>query len=568
MPFLTGLFSPNRSLPAFYSAASGWTPQRLVVAGALWTSLACNWPLWRLIWQLDDYGLASRVTLLGMLALGTAALLCVLLAPLGWLRTVRPALVTVFVCGALIAHFIGSYGVVINPSMMRNVMQTDVKEVRDLLGLGLVASLLVIGVLPSILLMRVPLRTQHWREGLLRNVVLLFGGLVVVALSLFASFADMASLMRGRPDVRYMITPLNGFYSLAVQARDPSKLQPAGPPQPVAIDAMVPPRGAHQRPRLLLLVVGETARADRFGLNGYARPTTPELASRGVVSFTHVTSCGTDTASSLPCMFSLLPRDEYLALEKPQENLLDALQRAGLAVLWVDNQSGCKGLCQRIPNALARTPIEHVPPPPSALCPGDECFDLALLHGLSQRIDALDPARRARGVVIVLHQMGSHGPAYYLRTPDDRKPFQPECRSVSLRSCDKAALDNAFDNTIAYTDHLLASTIDWLGTRTGTYDPALLYVSDHGESLGENQLYLHGMPFRLAPREQTHVPMVAWWPASTAAATGVPLECVLQHRAAPLTHAHLSHTVLAWMDVRTASLRRKLDAFAPCRAGS
>ena len=555
-------------MPAFFSAAPGWTPQRLVITGAVWTSLVCNWPLWRLIWQLDDFGLASRMTLLAVLALGTAALLCVLLAPLAWARTVRPALVIVFVCGALIAHFIGSYGVVINPSMMRNVMQTDVKEVRDLLGLGFIASLLVLGVLPTIVLMRTRLRSQPWRQALVRNIALLLGSLALVALALFASFADMASLMRGRPDVRYMITPLNGFYSLAAQARGPSKLQQAGPPQPVAIDATVPPRAANQRPRLLLLVVGETARADRFGLNGYARPTTPELAARDVVSFSDVTSCGTDTASSLPCMFSLLPRDEYAALERPQENLLDVLQRAGLAVLWIDNQSGCKGLCQRIPNALARTPVEGVPPLPEALCPGDECFDLALLHGLSQRIGALDPARRDRGVVVVLHQMGSHGPAFARRTPDDRKPYQPECRSVSLRSCDKAALDNAYDNTIAYTDHVLASAIDWLGTQAVAYDPALLYVSDHGESLGENQIYLHGMPYRLAPREQTQVPMVVWWPARTAAVTGVTLACARRHRAAPLTHSHLAHTVLAWMDVRTASLRSGLDAFAACRAGS
>jgi lipid A ethanolaminephosphotransferase len=537
-----------------------------VIAGALWTALACNWPLWRLLWQLEEFGLASRLTLIGVLALGTAALLALLLAPLAWARTVRPALALVFVCGALIAHFIGSYGVVINPSMMRNVMQTDAREVRDLVGFGFVASLLVLGLLPTVLLWRVPVRRFPVLGGLWRNAALMVGALVLVGLGLYASFADMASLMRGRPDVRYMLTPLNGFYSLAAQAREPRALKTSLPPQPVATDATLGPPAPGQRPRLLMLVVGETARADRLALNGYARPTTPELATRGVVSFSEVTSCGTDTASSLPCMFSLLQREEHLALREPQENLLDVLQRAGLAVLWVDNQSGCKSLCARIPNATAREPVAGATALPAPLCRGDECFDLALLHGLEQRIEALDPARRARGVVVVLHQMGSHGPAYFLRTPDDRKPFQPECRSVSLRSCDKSALDNAYDNTIAYTDHVLARAIDWLGMQAARYDPALLYVSDHGESLGENQLYLHGMPYRLAPREQTHVPMIAWWPARTGESTGVSLDCLQQRRAEALTHSHLSHTVLAWMDVRTASLRPAFDAFAPCRA--
>lgn len=558
------LFHPDRDA----GSRAGWTPQRLAVAGALWTTLVANWPLWRALWRLEDFSPGSRVLLTLLLAAAIAGLTVVLLSPLAWRRSIRAALLLLFLSAAPIAHFIGSYGVVVNPTMMRNVLQTDAREVRDLIGVGLVASVLLLGVLPAALMWRVPIAYQGFGRGLVRNLGLAAGGLLVCVGAVFADFADMASLMRGKPELRYMITPLNGFYSLATQVAGPSARQPALPAARVATDARVTPLTPGQRPRLLLMMLGETARADRLSINGYVRKTTPELERLGAVSFTRVTACGTDTAQSLPCMFSLLDREEHAALKQPQEDVLDVLHHAGFAVLWVDNQSGCKSLCDRIPSAFAHTPSPGAPPLPEGLCRGHECLDEALLHALDARIAALDPARVARGVVIVAHQMGSHGPAYWLRSPPSRKPFLPECTSVSLRSCEKTALDNAYDNSIAYTDHVLARSIDWLNAQTRRFDPALLYVSDHGESLGEGGMYLHGMPYKLAPREQVHVPLVVWWPEATALASGVSLACLRERRDMPLTHSHLSHTVMAWMGVQTASLRPAFDAFAPCRQGS
>ncbi|HET9978730.1 MAG TPA: sulfatase-like hydrolase/transferase [Burkholderiaceae bacterium] len=550
----------NRALRP--TPANAWSCQRVAVAGALAATLVGNWPLWRAVAGLDDYSVASRAALVAALAFGSTALLVLLLSALAWRATIRPALGFVFVSTALMAHFIGSYGVVIDPQMMRNAIQTDLREVRDLVGAGLVAHLLLLGVLPAALVWRIPLAAQTWRRALLRNGLLAAGAIAIALGSVFTDFADLASLMRGRPEVRFMITPLNGFYALARQGGSARARIAPPAPTPYATDATLAARRRDAKPPLLLLVIGETARADRFGVNGYGRDTTPELARRDVVSFAAVTSCGTDTASSLPCMLSLQDRDGHLALPAPQENLLDVLQRAGLAVLWLDNQSGCKGLCDRVPHARLR---DRRPPPP--LCgPGGECFDAGLLHGLEERLAALDPVRRARGVVLVLHPMGSHGPAYFARTPAEHKPFLPECRSVSLRSCDKAALDNTYDNTIAYTDHVLGLAIDWLARQGDRYDPALFYVADHGESLGEHSIYLHGMPWRIAPREQTHVPWIVWWPAATARSSGVSLACLQARRDAALTHSQLAHTTLAWMGVQTSAYRHAADAFAPCRA--
>ncbi|WP_198320727.1 phosphoethanolamine transferase [Azohydromonas aeria] len=556
------LFAPSKARPSRHA----WSPQGLVLLCALWCAGPGNWPLWQRLASLPDLD-GPRLALVGSaMGLGIAGMLAALLAPLAWPRLVKPLLSLVLLCTAGAAHFIGSYGVVLDPTMMVNVLQTDAREVRDLLGAPMALSFAGLALLPMLWLWRRPLRRPGMLRGLGRNAALVLGGLALAAGLVYATFADFSSLMRNHSTLRYMISPVNGWYSLARATLGPGAKQRKLPPAPVGRDAVLAARPVGAPPPLLVLVVGETARADHFELNGYGRPTNPGLSALGVASFTDVTSCGTSTAASLPCMFSLLGREGFQALKAPQENLLDVLQHAGLAVLWVDNQSGCKELCDRVHQAHAETPAPGAPPLPPGLCrDGGACFDMAMLHGLDERLAQLPEAARARGVVMVLHQMGSHGPAYSLRSPPDMKPFQPECTSTALQRCDRQALVNAYDNSIAYTDRLLTALAGWLQQRAGAWAPGLLYVSDHGESLGENNLYLHGLPYAVAPRAQKHVPWIAWWPQATEAATGNDLGCLRRQRQQPLSHDHLSHSVLGWLQVQTAAYRAELDVFGPCR---
>jgi len=325
---------------------------------------------------------------------------------------------------------------------------------------------------------------------------------------------------------------------------------------PVGVDARVAPSTG--KPRLLVLVLGETGRSGNFGINGYERDTTPELARAQVASFRNAWSCGTSTAASVPCMFSPLGREAYGARDRDTENLMDVLQHAGLAVLWIDNQpGGCKGVCDRVPNVNTSALQDPV------LCAGGECRDEILLAGLDERIAALPAEKRSKGVVLVMHQMGSHGPAYAQRTPAAYKRFLPECTSSHLPDCDAASLRNAYDNTIAYTDHVLGSTIGWLRQR-GDYDGALLYVSDHGESLGENNLYLHGLPYALAPDVQKHIPWVTWLSPGFEHASGIAMGCLRGRAQERITHDHLFHSVLGLMQVGTTAYHRALDAYAGC----
>ena len=219
-----------------------------------------------------------------------------------------------------------------------------------------------------------------------------------------------------------------------------------------------------------------------------------------------------------------------------------------------------------MPNAYARDAVAGSPPLPPGWCEGDECLDAALLRGIDTRLAALPEAARARGVLLVLHQMGSHGPAYFKRSPPDRKPFLPECTTNVLQQCEHGALINAYDNSIAYTDHVLAQTVQWLNQQSSGYDPALLYLSDHGESLGENNLYLHGLPYAVAPVEQKHVPMVLWMGPQTLADTGTKLDCLRARQDAALTHDNMFHSVLGLLNIRATEYQPALDAFAACRA--
>ncbi|MBV8035069.1 phosphoethanolamine transferase [Roseateles sp.] len=529
---------------------------------ALWMSLLANWPLWEQLRSLS-LGTGFLLAFAGMVTAATGAVLSLL----AWPRLIKGVLVLLLLAGAALAYFIGTYGIVFDPSMVVNMVQTDARETRDLLSWRLLANLLVLGALPAWWLLRRP-RAPHqaFRHRLGGNLAAFGLGLAAMVLLALSVFATLSSTMRNHKSIRYMVTPLNAVYSVgAVAARNLAG--PKGPPAVIGADARLLPRAEGAKPPLLLLVVGETARAMNFSLNGYARPTNPELSrlpATQLFSLGDVTSCGTATAASLPCMFAPQGHSAFDA-DKPQENLLDVLQRAGLAVLWLDNQSGCKALCDRVPNDFTTQLPAGATPLPAGMCNGEECFDEALLHALDRRIAALDPERLRRGLVLVMHQMGSHGPAYFKRSPPDLKPFQPECRSNELQQCPREQVVNGYDNTLVTTDRLLSRAIAWLQTKQARFDAGMLYVSDHGESLGENGLYLHGMPYAIAPAEQTHVPMILWLPEDGALATSLQPGCLATLRDKPASHDNLFHTVMGWVGARADVYKPEWDLLAGCR---
>jgi len=381
----------------------------------------------------------------------------------------------------------------------------------------------------------------------------LAAALAVGALALLAGFQDLSSQMRNDRKLRFTITPGNIAWSLgAVIAADIHVA--ATPPDPLEPVRRAPGAPA-RRPTLLVLAIGETARAANFSLNGYARLTNPELAELDLVNFPQARACGTSTEVSLPCMLSPFGRADYDESRiRRHESLPQLLARAGLRVLWFDNQSGCKGACEGLEFRDLRGAKV------AGICAGGYCHDEILLEELKRAV------QEATGdMVVVMHMMGNHGPAYFRRYPPELKRFVPACERIELRDCSREEIVNAYDNAILYTDRVLASTIRFLATQGARFDAALFYASDHGESLGENGLYLHGLPYLLAPREQLEVPMFWWLPPEAARGLNVDVECLRRKAGARASHDNLYHSVLGLLAVETARYRPERDLFHGCR---
>ena len=538
----------------------GLRPLTVMVLAALWIATIGNLALWRALAALPELGNA-RGWLFGLaFALLIGAVQVAISSLFAWRWSLKPVLALMLLSAAAGAYFMLSYGVVIERTMMVNVLLTDTREARELLSWRMVGALALLGVLPVALLWRARMSWPSGLRQLRNNALTLVAALALAIVAMGLSFQDLSATMRNHTQLRYLINPLNSFYAIATLGERPIQRNGAAV-LPIGQDAHLAPRPAGAHPPLVLLVVGETARSDHQGLNGYARDTTPELARAGVVSFRNAWSCGTNTAASVPCMFSPLGREAFDARQDNTEGLADVLQRAGYAVLWLDNQAGgCKGVCDRVPTVddkALQTP---------GLCDAEgECLDEVMQNGLDERIAQLPPERRARGVVVFMHQMGSHGPAYYKRSPKAFKKFEPECTTNALQQCSREQVVNAYDNTIVYTDHVLASNIDWLKAHEAQWSPALMYLSDHGESLGENNLYLHGLPYRFAPDVQKHIPWVFWLSPQFQQESGISLKCLARLRDEHVSQDNYFHTVLGLLGVRTKVYDPRRDMGVMCQ---
>jgi lipid A ethanolaminephosphotransferase len=533
--------------------------ESLLLAASLYFTLACNVPFWHAL--LAARGSESGV-LVYVFAVGTAltALHFLLLAPLLNRWTWLPLLGALVLVAVSTSYFSGQFGVFFDPDMLRNVLRTDAGEARELLTSGLFRHVVVFALPPLFVLSRVRLRRRAPSRAVLVRVASMLLAVLVAVVALGSVFKDFSGQMRNHKEIRYLITPAAPLWSSSrVLAGDARAAEL--PRRPVGTDARLGPSWSATKPVLFVIVVGETARAANWGLNRpeaqspSARDTTPELARRDVINFSQVGSCGTSTEVSLPCMFSVQGRRHYDEEDiRGSESLLNTLQHAGLRVVWNDNQSGCKGVC---------TGVETMQPDPatlSDLCADGRCLDEAL-------VESSRPLLRdsSGNLVLVLHQLGNHGPAYYRRYPQAFRRFVPTCDDEDLSHCSREQVTNSYDNALLYTDHVLGRTIDLLKEFEHDYDTAMLYVSDHGESLGENGLYLHGVPYAIAPQEQTQVPMVMWFSAGFAARNRLDLGCLRERAAQSASHDNLFHTVLGLLDVRTSVREDAMDLGTACR---
>lgn len=517
---------------------------RLMLLSAVFLSLSANWRFMTAAAEAFPPGHGNVLFLLS-LPLVHACVLVLLLVMVGSRFLLRPVLTVLFLLAAPAAYFSDRFGAVIDETMILNVLQTDPAEVRDLVTLEWLARMVLLGLVPVVLLWRteidkLPLRVE-WRSRLLLGG----GALTAAALVILLFGSSYASFFREFKPVRYYANPTYPLYSLG---RFVAGTQSADAPVNVrSVDerAHLPPHDGDRE--LMILVIGETARADHFSLNGYARETNPVLSSiPGVYSYASVTACGTSTAVSVPCIFSRTPHDDFdITQSRQEENVLDVLQRVGVSVLWRDNNSSSKGVATR---------VEYQDFKDARINPvcDEECRDVGMLAGLQEYLD-----RQDGDVLVVLHQMGNHGPAYYRRYPQEFEFFQPVCKTATLSECTDEEVINAYDNAIRYTDWFLGEVIGFLRKNEPRYETMMLYVSDHGESLGEYGVYLHGAPYAFAPDAQVSVPLVVWQGAHN----DIDEESLKLKQYRPTSHDSIYPTLLDFFEVQEASTDPATELF-------
>jgi len=520
-----------------------------------------NFTFWKsFVLATGGIGLGNTPIQVGMFLLLVLAFTACL-ALVNYRYILKPFLAFLFLVTSAASYFMDQYGTAIDWSMVQNIMETDSRESIELLSLRMVATIVLMGGLPAIALLCTELRFPKAKRQAVINLGMMSAAVVGSALLLVMMFKTLAPALREHRELRFLLTPTN--YIQAVNSYYKHKWSKPQVMAPLGTDAIrgVLWKGMTRR-TVTVMVVGETARAANFSLNGYTRMTNPELAGvPGLINFTNMQSCGTATAVSVPCLFSALGRNKYSdSKAQSQQGLLDVVQHAGLDVLWLDNNSGCKGVCDRVRYEDVSVPVQG-----DALCDEEECYDERLLRDLPKII------HEARNdLLIVLHQKGSHGPSYWKRYPAHFKAFGPVCETNELAKCSRESIVAAYDNTILYTDHVLRQAIDLLAkvSRDEEVDTSLMYFSDHGESLGENNLYLHGAPYVISPREQRHVPFMLWLSDGFRARFKIDQQCLAARSGQEFDHDYIFHSTLGMLGISTAVYNPKLDLFQACSHAS
>ncbi|GAJ66498.1 hypothetical protein MA13_contig00002-0206 [Edwardsiella piscicida] len=526
----------------------------LLLAG--YFTLILNIPIllhfYRILHALGEYRLGFALSIPVVLF---AALTCVFM-PFSFRPILKPFFILLLVITALASYAQYKYQVIFDRSMIENIFETNSAEAGSYLNIYVIAWVLLAGVLPALLLLRT--RIIYGHNVLLRLGIRLLAmliSLLIIALVACLYYQDYASVGRNNRSLNLETQPASYLYSTG-QYINRRYLTTPMPFRKVGEDAkLVEPAG--EKPTLVFVILGETARAQNQSLGGYPRETNPYSAKQpGLIYFRNVTSCGTATAISVPCMFSNLTREHYDGnIARNSDSVIDVLHRAGVTTFWRDNDEGCKGACDRTPNELVSTKADN------PLCNGKTCYDEVMLNNLQQKIPD-----DGKSKLLVFHLIGSHGPTYYLRYPARFRVFMSDCERSDIENCTQQQLVNTYDNTLVYTDYVVNQFIERLKTYEKQYNVALYYVSDHGESLGEKGLYLHGTPYQFAPAEQTHVPMSLWLSDGYAKANRINLQCLQEAaRDGSFSHDNLFPTLLSMMHVTTSAANPQLDILQRCR---
>lgn len=431
-------------------------------------------------------------------------------------------LVLFFIVNAIAVYFVNTYGVIIDESMVGNVLNTNYAESAGFFSIKLLLYIILLGVVPGIIIIKAKIINVTFKRFLaITSATLLFMLIVAFANSKNWLWVDKNSKTLGGLAMPWSYTVnLSLFFVHKHQENEKEILLP---------DATI----KDNRKSVVVLVIGESARSENFSLYGYSKNTNPFLSKTPGVFHFNATSCATYTTAGVKCIL------EHTNTGKLYETLPNYLYRNGVEVVWRTTNWGEPPV--HIKNYLNKEALMKD-------CKGDECeYDKVLLNNLKEQIAASTKSK----VLIILHTSTSHGPEYSKKYPPRFETFKPVCNSVELSKCSNTELVNAYDNTIVYTDYILYNVIEDL-KQLKEYKSAMIFVSDHGESLGEKNLFMHGLPLNLAPKEQYEIPFIVW----TSDNSLKPLKTENS-----LLQSHVFHSVLNFLGVQSPVYNEELNIF-------
>ena len=466
-------------------------------------------------------------------------------------HTIKPLCSILLIISSFTNYIMIKMGVYIDRNMMRNVFETDIREASELITLPALICVLIFGIIPAILICKSKIEFSSFKSECLKRLCSIGGSLLIMIIYLVFFGGLLIPFGRNHSEIKSQYNTLNYIFNTIKHIRKTLKT----PKNFLILDENPVSSLSKDNIHVFTLVVGEAARAQNFSLYGYEKETNPLLKNEeNLLTIPDATSCGTATAYSVPCMFSPKERSKFNTDNaKYEENLLDIVKKAGLDVIWIENDSGCKGVCQRVQT------YDVVKIGNSKKCFSDYCQDDALLDQFKRVLENI-----TRNTVIVLHTMGSHGPAYFKRYPKEFEKFTPTCDTANIQNCAKEELVNTYDNTILYTDYIISNAINYLKSYKD-YETSLIYVSDHGGSLGEKGLYLHGLPYKIAPKEQTNIPFIMWFSENALKNSNIDFECLKNKKWQNISHDNLFHLVMGMTKTESKLYDKNLDMLLDCK---
>ena len=430
-------------------------------------------------------------------------------------------LVLFFIINAVTVYFINTYSVIIDESMIGNVLNTNYEEASSFFSIKLIVYIILLGVIPGIYIIKVKIINVTLKKFLITSSL----ALLFIIIMAFANASNWLWIDKNSKQLGGLAMPwsysvnISLFYIHEHQKNKKEILLP---------DATI----KDNEKSVVVLVIGESARRQNFSLYGYKRNTNPLLSQTQNLFHFDATSCATYTTAGVKCIL------EHAHTDDLYEILPNYLYRNNVEVIWRTTNWGEPPV--HIQNYKNKDAL-------MLNCKGDGCnYDEILLSGLKDQI----LASKKNKILVVLHTSTSHGPTYSKKYPPQFETFKPVCNSVELGNCSHEELINAYDNTIVYTDYLLHNVIEDL-KQLKEYKSAMFFVSDHGESLGEKNLYMHGIPLSIAPKEQYEIPFIVW--LSDSSKQLKPDKTLSQN--------HVFHSVLNFLNIQSPVYDEEMNIF-------